>query len=43
MKERKANPSKVGLGSAHTEGQGTTTQETGRHKADSSRKKPKRT
>ncbi|MBB6452757.1 hypothetical protein HNQ94_001203 [Salirhabdus euzebyi] len=42
MKERKANPSKVGLGSPETEGQGTTTRETGRKKADSSRKKTKR-
>ncbi|UFU00145.1 YuzL family protein [Radiobacillus kanasensis] len=41
MKERKANPSKVGLGSSQTEGQGTTVRETGR-KADSSRKKQKR-
>ncbi|GAA0494135.1 hypothetical protein GCM10008986_20810 [Salinibacillus aidingensis] len=43
MKERKANPSKVGLGSPETEGQGTTNRDTGRKKADSSRKKQKRT
>ncbi|ASK63995.1 YuzL family protein [Virgibacillus phasianinus] len=41
MSRKKANPSKV-LGSSETEGQGTTLRETGRKKADSSRKKQKR-
>ncbi|WP_407270325.1 YuzL family protein [Radiobacillus sp. PE A8.2] len=43
MAERKANPSTIGLNSSETEGQGTTRKETGKVKADSSRKKQKRT
>ncbi|WP_404996192.1 YuzL family protein [Caldifermentibacillus hisashii] len=39
MSKRKADPSTIGLNSPETEGQGTTTRETGRKKADSSRKK----
>ncbi|HEO8419701.1 TPA: YuzL family protein [Yersinia enterocolitica] len=42
MPNRKADPSTIGLGSTQPEGQGTTTQETGRTKADSSRKKQKK-
>lgn len=42
MTKRKADPSTIGLNSSETEGQGTTTQETGRQKVDSSRKKNKR-
>ncbi|MRH41539.1 YuzL family protein [Aquibacillus halophilus] len=43
MSKRKANPTESGLGSSETKGQGTTSRETGRVKADSSRKKQKRT
>ncbi|WP_335869000.1 YuzL family protein [Bacillus sp. 2205SS5-2] len=43
MSKRKADPSTIGLGSSDTKGQGTTTRETGRKKADSSRNKQKRT
>lgn len=39
VSKRKADPSTIGLSSSETEGQGTTTRETGRKKADSSRKK----
>ncbi|KKB33489.1 YuzL family protein [Bacillus thermotolerans] len=42
MSKRKADPSTIGLGSSEIEGQGTTNRETGRKKADSSRKKQKR-
>jgi len=42
MSKRKADPSTIGLNSSEVEGQGTTTNETGRQKADSSRKKQKR-
>ncbi|MFC4560146.1 YuzL family protein [Virgibacillus kekensis] len=42
MTKRKVNPSKSSMGSSETEGQGTTNRETGRTKADSSRKKQKR-
>ena len=42
MSKRKKDPSKVGLSSAHVEGQGTTTSETGEFQASSSRKKQKR-
>ena len=42
MANRKADPSTIGLGSTQPEGQGTTTKEPGRTKADSSRKKQKR-
>ncbi|MEK0288988.1 YuzL family protein [Caldifermentibacillus hisashii] len=42
MSKRKADPSTIGLSSSETEGQGTTSRETGRKKADSSRKKAKR-
>jgi hypothetical protein len=39
MKKRKKDPSTIGLNSAQVEGQGTTNQETGSRKADSSRRK----
>ncbi|WP_312096152.1 YuzL family protein [Niallia sp.] len=42
MSNRKADPSTIGLSSTQPEGQGTTTKETGRTKADSSRKKQKK-
>ncbi|WP_400246095.1 YuzL family protein [Niallia sp. JL1B1071] len=42
MSKRKADPSTIGLGSTQPEGQGTTKKETGRAKADSSRKKQKK-
>ncbi|MEK4869260.1 YuzL family protein [Niallia alba] len=42
MTNRKADPSTIGLGATQPEAQGTTTKETGRTKADSSRKKQKR-
>jgi YuzL-like protein len=42
MSKRKQDPSKTGLSSAHVEGQGTTTEETGAREASSSRKKQKR-
>ncbi|MBM7573664.1 YuzL family protein [Aquibacillus albus] len=42
MSKRKVNPSTIGLGSSETEGQGTTRREIGSKKADSSRKKQKR-
>ena len=42
MGKRKQDPSKTGLSSAHVEGQGTTTEETGMREASSSRKKQKR-
>lgn len=38
MTNRKADPSTIGLGATQPEAQGTTTKETGRTKADSSRK-----
>ncbi|WP_175639576.1 YuzL family protein [Metabacillus schmidteae] len=43
MAKRKVDPSKAGLSSPNVEGQGTTTNETGRHQMDSARKKTKRT
>ncbi|MDF2902885.1 MAG: YuzL-like protein [Bacillus sp. (in: firmicutes)] len=43
MSKRKQDPSTVGLSSSQVEGQGTTNQETGGRKADSSRRKQKRT
>jgi hypothetical protein len=43
MSNRKKDPSRVGLSSAHVEGQGTTNSETGGQTASSSRKKQKRT
>ncbi|MFT4414122.1 YuzL family protein [Fredinandcohnia humi] len=43
MPKRKKDPSKVGLNSPDVEGQGTTEQETGNMKMDSSRRKQKRT
>jgi|GEM_PF-4805784 len=39
MAKRKADPSKIGLGSHDTEGQGTTNHETGEKERSSSRKK----
>ena len=42
MKKRKVNPVTDGLSSPEVEGQGMTRRETGRKKADSSRKKQKR-
>ncbi len=42
VSKRKADPSTIGLNSLETEAQGTTSRETGRKKADSSRKKAKR-
>jgi hypothetical protein len=39
MSKRKKDPSTIGLNSPQVEGQGTTNQETGRTKADSSRRK----
>lgn len=42
MSKRKKDPSTVGLSSNNVEGQGTTTEETGRMKASSTRKKQKR-
>jgi hypothetical protein len=39
MSKRKKDPSTIRLNSPQVEGQGTTNQETGRTKADSSRKK----
>ncbi|WP_164219940.1 YuzL family protein [Virgibacillus sp. YIM 98842] len=43
MSKRKANPLTNGMSSPETEGQGTTNRETGKKKADSSRKRKKRT
>ncbi len=43
MSKRKADPLTNSLSSPEIEGQGTTNKETGRKKADSSRKKQKRT
>ncbi|MFA1822321.1 YuzL family protein [Virgibacillus oceani] len=43
MAKRKANPLTNGMSSPETEGQGTTNRETGKKKADSSRKWKKRT
>ncbi len=42
VSNRKADPSTIGLGSTDVQGQGTTMKETGNKKADSSRKKQKR-
>jgi len=42
VSNRKADPSTIGLGSTGVQGQGTTMKETGNKKADSSRKKQKR-
>lgn len=42
MAKRKKDPSKIGLGSADVEGQGTTNKETGRMEMDSSRRKKKK-
>ena len=42
MSKIKKDPSKTGLSSAHVEGQGTTSEETGMREASSSRKKQKR-
>lgn len=42
MSNRKKDPSTIGLSSPQVEGQGTTNQETGARKQDSSRKKQKR-
>lgn len=42
MKKIKADASTIGLGSPETEGQGTTTQETGNVKMDSSRRKKRK-
>jgi hypothetical protein len=39
MSKRKKDPSTIGLNSSQVEGQGTTNEETGRIKVDSSRKK----
>lgn len=41
-RETKADPTTIGLGSADVEGQGTTTQETGKFKMDSSRRKKRK-
>jgi YuzL-like protein len=42
MGKRKSDPSRTGLSSAHVEGQGTTTEETGMREVSSARKKQKR-
>ncbi|WP_210365171.1 YuzL family protein [Bacillus sp. REN3] len=42
MTKRKEDPSKIGLNSSSTEGQGTTINETGNREASSSRKKQKK-
>ncbi|GAB3804447.1 YuzL family protein [Virgibacillus kimchii] len=43
MSKRKANPLTNGMSAPETKGQGTTNRETGKKKADSSRKWKKRT
>jgi len=42
LSKRKADPSTIGLNSSQVEGQGTTSRENNSVKADSSRKKQKR-
>nr|WP_077621002.1 YuzL family protein [Bacillus sinesaloumensis] len=42
MAKRKKDPSTIGLDSPQVEGQGTTNQETGQMKMDSSRRKKKK-